>query len=91
MKHKLLLQKYLSDEIKLLELIKKYKLFYNEKEKKHDEEKCKNAIVGLKKIFEKENFINVFRLDSDNSHDFQTAILKVFLLGIIFLIISLTD
>ena len=44
----------------------------------HDEKK-RNKLIS---IFEKEKLINVFKLDSDGgSHDFEIAMLKVFLNG----------
>ena len=45
----------------------------------NDEEKRNKLIT----IFEKEKLVNVFKLDSDSSsHDFEIAMLNVFLNGI---------
>ena len=68
--------------MELLEIIRKYKFFYDEKTKLFDEENCLKALQDLKTILKYEKLIHIFKLGSDeNSQDIEIAILKVFLMG----------
>ncbi len=62
------------------------KMFQNKRTGEQDDNKCRDAVNELKIIFQKPHLVNVFQLDSDEtSHDIELAILKVFLIGKIFL------